>query len=64
MELKTLIEHLENPTTILANTISNAIPVTGIIPKDRDYMLHTLQSAMDEIDEEVMESFRRSIGHL
>ncbi|MCD7929922.1 MAG: radical SAM protein [Tannerellaceae bacterium] len=64
VELKTLIENLKNPTTILANTISNAIPITGILPKDRNYMLRTLQSVMDEIDEEVMSSFRKSIGHL
>ncbi|MCD8166098.1 MAG: radical SAM protein [Bacteroides sp.] len=64
VEMKTLIENLKNPTTLLANTISNAIPIQGILPKDRNYMLHTLQSAIEEIDEEVMDSFRRSIEHL
>lgn len=64
VELKTLIENLRNPTTILANTISNAIPVTGILPKDRNYMVRTLQSAIEEIGDEAMDSFRKSILHL
>lgn len=53
-EMKTLIENLKNPTTILANTVSNLIPITGILPKDRNYMLGTLQTAIEKIDEEVM----------
>ncbi|MCC8187296.1 MAG: radical SAM protein [Bacteroides sp.] len=64
VELKTLIENLKNPTIILANTISNAIPITGNLPKDKSHMVSTLQSAIDEVDEEVMDSFRKSIGHL
>ncbi len=64
VELKTLVENLKQPTTLLANTISNVIPITGILPKDRNYMVSTLQAAIDEVDEEVMDSFRKSIRHL
>ncbi len=64
IEMKTLIENLNNPTTILANTISNAVPITGILPKDKSRMVQILKSAIDEIDEEVMDSFRKSIWHL
>ena len=62
-ELQTFITNLysERSVTILANTVSNPIPFTGILPKDKDYLQKKLQAAIDHISEEELEEYRTGI---
>lgn len=65
-ELKTLIANLmpDTPVTILANTVSNPVPITGLLPKDRDYMLHELQVTLEHAQEDELKTYRKSIKSL
>ncbi|MCC8174139.1 MAG: radical SAM protein [Odoribacter sp.] len=63
-EMSILIEGLQNPVTILANTISNTIPLTGVLPKDKSMMISRLKAAMNLIEEKDLNNYRKSIGSL
>lgn len=62
-ELKTLIAniHSDAPTTILANTVSNPVPIVGRLPEDRQTMLAQLQSVLDNVGEDELARYRDSI---
>lgn len=63
-ELRTLIEHLTIRTTILANTVSNVIPLSGIIPHDKATMLRHIDEALSTLEEKVMRDYRDGISSL
>ena len=63
-ELITFVENLENETTLLANTVSNPIPMTGILPKEKDKLLKQLQAIKVEISESELKSYRENIKSL
>lgn len=63
-ELHTLIEHLNIRTTILANTVSNAIPLSGMLPNDKAAMLRHLDEAMSTVSEKEMRGYRNGIVSL
>ena len=63
-ELRTLIEHLNIRTTILANTVSNVVPLSGILPNDKATMLRHIDEALNTLKEETMREYRRGISSL
>ena len=63
-ELYTLIERLNIRTTILANTVSNVVPLTGILPNDKATMLRCLDEAMSMLNEKEMKDYRKGITSL
>ena len=63
-ELYTLIERLNIRTTILANTVSNVVPLTGMLPNDKATMLRCLDEAMSMLNEKEMKDYRKGITSL
>jgi len=65
-EMKLFITNLkpDNEVTILANTVSNPVPITGILPRDRDSMLMSLQSIIDNVGEKDLRKYREGIVSL
>jgi radical SAM superfamily enzyme YgiQ (UPF0313 family) len=65
-ELKTLISNLmlDTPVTILANTVSNPVPLTGYLPHDRNKLCIEIQKIMDTIKEDDLILYRKSIKSL
>ncbi len=63
-ELKTLIEHLDIPVEFGAAGASNAIPIHGYLPKDKDSLLHILNKIIDTISEEDLRYYRINLPHL
>lgn len=65
-EMKVFITNLkpDNEVTILANTVSNPVPITGILPRDRDSMLMSLQSIIDNVGEKDLRKYREGIVSL
>lgn len=64
LELKTLIFHLDITTTLLGNTVSNAIPFTGILPKNKQEILRELDTALRKAGETELRQYRDSIRSL
>lgn len=64
LELKTLISHLDITTTLLGNTVSNAIPFTGILPKNKQEILRELDTALRKAGETELRQYRDSIRSL
>jgi hypothetical protein len=65
-ELKSLVSNLmlDSPVTILANTVSNPVPLTGILPHDRNRLTSEIQSIMDTTEEDDLTHYRRNIKSL
>ena len=63
-ELITFIENIENQTTWLANTVSNPIPMTSILPKEKDKLLKQLQTIKVEKNESELKNYRDNIKPL
>lgn len=64
LELRTLIDRLAIRTNILANHISNTVPLTGALPDDRSAMMRELDKAIAGFPEDELKAYRQSIGHL
>lgn len=64
LELKTLISHLDITTTLLGNTVSNAIPFTGMLPKNKQEILRELDTALRKAGETELRQYRDSIRSL
>lgn len=64
IEVKTLISQLNIKTNILSNHISNTIPITGILPKDKATILHELDKAIAEFPEQELKAYRNRVWHL
>ena len=63
-ELRVFIERLNIRTTILANTVSNVIPLSGMLPNDTAAMLRHLDEAMNTLSEKEMKDYRNGIVSL
>lgn len=64
IEVKTLISQLNIKTNILSNHISNTIPITGILPKDKTTILRELDKAITEFPEQELKAYRNRVWHL
>ncbi|MDE7419005.1 MAG: radical SAM protein, partial [Muribaculaceae bacterium] len=64
IEIKTLINNLNIKTNILSNHISNTVPLTGILPKDKATILRQLDKAIAESPEHELQAYRNSVWHL
>ena len=63
-ELRVLIERLNIRTTLLANTVSNVVPFSGMLPNDKAAILRCIDEAMDTLEEQTMRAYRREITSL
>lgn len=63
-ELQTLIRNLKIQTNFFANTVSNPVPLSGILPKDKESLLRELDRIMEQHDESELNMYRKSIVSL
>lgn len=63
-ELQIFISRLQIRTHLLANTVSNFIPVTAHLPYDRQKVINELQAALDKTDEAEMQAYRENLKSL
>lgn len=64
IEVKTLISKLNIKTNILSNHISNTVPITGILPKDKAMIIRELDKAIAEFPEQELKAYRNKVWHL
>lgn len=60
-ELIELVRGLSFRTFFDARSPTNAIPVAGLLPYDRDRILATLDHARTHIDEDALAAYRREL---
>lgn len=63
-EIRTLIEALHIPVEFAALGASNAIPIVGILPRDRDKLLTKLDEIIENMSEEELYHYRKHLRHL
>lgn len=63
-ELITFIKNLNVKTTLLANTVSNPVPINGYLPKDKEAILTELRKIKENISETELNTYRQSIRSL
>ncbi|MCI9137021.1 MAG: radical SAM protein [Lachnospiraceae bacterium] len=63
-ELQILIGSLRIRTHLLANTVSNFVPVTAYLPYDRERVTSELQYVLDNTDESRMQEYRKNLKSL
>ncbi len=65
-ELKTLIANLmpDAPVTILANTVSNPVPLIGYLPDDRTRLIAEIRHILDTVTEDQLSRYRNGIVSL
>lgn len=63
-EVKTLVKNLSIPVCFGALGASNAIPIQGILPKDKEKILSVLEQIINEIDEQELREYRTNLRHL
>ena len=63
-ELITFVGNLENKTTLLANTVSNPIPMNGYLPKDKNRLVTELRKIKENISETELNTYRQGIRSL
>ncbi len=64
IEVETLISKLKIKTNILSNHISNTVPITGILPKDKAMIIRELDKAIAEFPEQELKAYRNRVWHL
>ncbi|WP_455672534.1 radical SAM protein [Phocaeicola sp.] len=64
LELRTFISALNIRTTLLGNTVSNAIPFIGMIPNDKARILKELNVTIKQISESELRQYREDIKSL
>ncbi len=47
-----------------ANTVSNPVPLSGLLPDDREYLIRELQMLRDRVGEEALTEYRKGIRSL
>ena len=60
-ELQIFINNLHIRTHLLANTVSNFVPVTAYLPYEREKVTNELQFVLDNVDEMEMQEYRRGL---
>lgn len=63
-ELKVLVENLTIPVEFAALGASNAVQLQGYLPKDKQKMLEIIDSIIQNISEEELRNYRKSLPHL
>ena len=63
-ELQVFISNLNIRTHLLANTVSNAVPVTAYLPYDREKVINELQQVFDNADEAELQAYRKNLKTL
>ena len=63
-ELITFIKNLNVKTTLLANTVSNPVPINGYLPKDKEAILTELRKIKENISKTELNTYRQSIRSL
>lgn len=63
-ELRTLVEHLALPTYFAAMGASNAFPLRGRLPEDKQQLLGTLDRILSSVREEDLRQYRKNLRHL
>ena len=63
-ELISFISNLDTTTTLLANTVSNPIPLTGILPKDKNRLINELKDIKSHFSEAQLTAYRNGIVSL
>ena len=58
------IGNLENRTTLLADTVSNPVPINGFLPEDKNRILAELRKMRENIGEAELQTYRRNIRSL
>lgn len=63
-ELHTLVENLTIPVEFMALGASNAFQLLGILPRDQEKLLRTLERIITEVSEEKLRTYRVQLPHL
>ncbi len=63
-EVRTLIENLQIPTIFAAMGASNAYQFYGQLPKDKKKLLAFLDEIIENVSEEELQRYRKSVHHL
>lgn len=63
-ELKKLVENLNIPVWFAAGGASNAIPIQGTLPKDKEKVLMILDKIINSFNEEEFRNYRKNLRHL
>lgn len=63
-ELRTLVDNLNVPVCFIAGGASNAIPLQGILPKDKNKILSALEQIINSVDESKLRNYRKNLRHL
>lgn len=63
-EVKALIERLTTPVTFTAMGASNAFQLYGVLPQEKEKLLHTIDCILSEVGEEELRSYREHLRHL
>lgn len=63
-ELQTLVSNLNNTTNFFANTVSNPVPLSGILPKDRMMLLRELENIKMNFEESDLALYRKTLPSL
>lgn len=63
-EVRALVERLELPTVFAMLGASNAIPLQGTLPRDREKLLAALDGIIATVDEDRLRAYRDNLPHL
>lgn len=64
MEMRTLINRLNINVNLLAQHVSNTVPISGRLPNDKKAILRELDNAIADLPEESLRSYRNQVKHL
>lgn len=64
LEMRTLISRLAIKTNILANHVSNPVPLTGALPNDQAVILRELDRAIEHLPESELRGYRERVRGL
>lgn len=63
-EVKSLIENLSIPVTFAAMGASNAFQLYGVLPREKEQLLATIDKIISEVGEEKLRQYRKHLPHL
>lgn len=63
-EIRTLIDNLQIPTLFAAMGASNAYQFCGRLPEDKEKLMALLDKIIENVDESILQNYRKSVTHL
>ena len=63
-EIRTLIDNLQIPTLFAAMGASNAYQFCGRLPEDKEKLMAFLDKIIENVDENALQNYRKSVTHL